>query len=61
MQERFDRALFATVLVALALLISVSSAARFPGMLRQTRPMLGVSTSESFSESVAGNRYTSLR
>ena len=42
MEDRFDRALFATVLLALALLISVSSVARFPAPLRTARPFAGI-------------------
>jgi len=42
MQDRFDRGMFASVLVALALLISVSSVARFPAALRTTNPMSGL-------------------
>jgi hypothetical protein len=42
MEDRFDRALFATVLLALALLISVSSVARFPAPLRLTSPFAGM-------------------
>lgn len=43
MQDRFDRGLFATILVGLAMLISVSSAARFPGILRPARTMVSTS------------------
>lgn len=42
MQDRFDRELFAGVLLALALLISLSSVARFPSALRTTNPLSGV-------------------
>jgi len=42
MQDRFDRALFATVLLGLALLISVSSVARFPAPLRMTKPFKAI-------------------
>jgi hypothetical protein len=41
MNERFDRGLFATVLLALAMLISLSSAARFPAALRFVNPLAG--------------------
>ena len=58
MQERFDRALFATILVALALLISVSSAARFPGMLRPAKQTVGLG---SVSSSGLSSHYTVLR
>jgi hypothetical protein len=37
MEQGFDRTLFATVLVALALLISLTTAARFPTALRPAR------------------------
>jgi len=38
MQNEFDRSLFATVLLALALLLSMTSVARFPFALQLARP-----------------------
>jgi hypothetical protein len=58
MQERFDRALFAGVLVALAMLISISSAARFPGILRPARPPL---SANAVGEVGLPNVYGTLR
>jgi hypothetical protein len=37
MQKEFDRSLFASVLVALAVLLSMTSAARFPSALQHAR------------------------
>ncbi len=59
MQDRFDRGLFATLLLALALLISVSSAARFPSALRLTNPFAGVRVAEASAAPAGG--ATALR
>jgi len=38
MQSEFDRSLFASVLLALAVLLSMTSVARFPSALQLARP-----------------------
>jgi len=43
MENEFDRGLFATVLLALALLMSVTSVARFPAALRLSKPVVALS------------------
>jgi hypothetical protein len=58
MNSEFDRSLFATVLVGLALLLSLTTAARFPTALRPWHADVStISTSGSIAESLLTSQH----